>query len=230
MTATRVGNRRNPPDTLRGVRVAVKLFAALREQAGLRERELELVDGARVDDVWPALGLGEEPRGLVYAVNRAYVDRDAPLSEGDEVALIPPVSGGDFLLSEAPLSLERVVTEVASDDAGAIATFVGTTRARSRGRDVVRLEYEAYEGMAESEMERIAGMLRERHDVLAVAIHHRVGRVEIGETSVVIAVAAAHRAAAFDACREAIDTLKQTVPLWKKELYVGGEEWIGQGS
>ena len=230
MTATRVGNRRNPPDTLRGVRVAVKLFAALREQAGLRERELELADGARVDDVWPALGLGDEPRGLVYAVNRAYADRDAPLADGDEVALIPPVSGGDFLLSEAPLSLERVVAEVASDDAGAIATFVGTTRARSRGRDVVRLEYEAYEGMAESEMERIAGMLRERHGVLAVAIHHRVGRVEIGETSVVIAVSAAHRGAALDACRDAIDTLKQTVPLWKKELYVGGEEWIGQGS
>ena len=230
MTAARVGNRRNPPDTLRGVRVAVKLFAALREQAGLRERELELADGARVDDVWPALGLGDEPRGLVYAVNRAYSDRDAPLTDGDEVALIPPVSGGDFLLSEAPLSLERVVAEVASDDAGAIASFVGTTRARSRGRDVVRLEYEAYEGMAESEMERIAGVLQERHGVLAVAIHHRVGRVEIGETSVVIAVSAAHRGAALDACRDAIDTLKQTVPLWKKELYVGGEEWIGQGS
>ena len=212
------------------MRVAVKLFAALREQAGIRERELELADGARVDDVWPALGLGDEPRGLVYAVNRAYVDRSAALADGDEVALIPPVSGGDFLLSEAPLSLERVVAEVASDDAGAVATFVGTTRARSRGRDVVRLEYEAYEGMAESEMARIAAELRERHDLIAVAIHHRVGRVEIGETSVVIAVSAAHRAAALEACREAIDTLKETVPLWKKELYVGGEEWIGQGS
>jgi MoaE-MoaD fusion protein len=230
MTATCLGNRRNHPDTLRGVRVAVKLFAALREQAGVREREVELADGARVDDVWPALGLGDEPRGLVYAVNRVYVERNAPLFDGDEVALIPPVSGGDFLLSETPLSLESVVAEVASDDAGAIATFVGTTRARSRGRDVVRLEYEAYEGMAESEMERIATVLRERHDVLEVAIHHRVGRVEIGETSVVIAVSAAHRAAALEACREAIDTLKQTVPLWKKELYVGGEEWIGQGS
>ena len=208
----------------------MKLFAALREQAGMRERELELADGARVDDVWPALGLGDEPRGLVYALNRAYVERSALLADGDEVALIPPVSGGDFVLSEAPLSLETVVAEVASDDAGAIATFVGTTRARSRGRDVVRLEYEAYEGMAESEMERIATVLRERHDVLEVAIHHRVGRVEIGETSVVIAVSAAHRAAALEACREAIDTLKQTVPLWKKELYVGGEEWIGQGS
>ena len=210
--------------------MTIRFFAALREQAGQRERELELADGARVDDVWPALGLGDEPRGLVYAVNRAYVERGAPLADGDEVALIPPVSGGDFLLSEAPLSLERVVAEVASDDAGAVATFVGTTRARSRGREVVRLEYEAYEGMAESEMARIAAELRERHDLIAVAIHHRVGRVEIGETSVVIAVSAAHRAAALEACREAIDTLKETVPLWKKELYVGGEEWIGQGS
>ncbi len=212
------------------VRVAVKLFAALREQAGTRERALELADGASVDDVWPALGLGEEPTGLVYALNRAYVERGTPLADGDEVAVIPPVSGGAFRLSDEPLSLEQVAAEVASDDAGAIATFVGTTRAQSRGRAVVRLEYEAYEGMAEAEMERIAGELCERHDVIQVAIHHRVGPVEIGETSVVIAVSAPHRAAAFDACREAIDTLKQTVPLWKKELYVGGEEWIGQGS
>jgi len=212
------------------VRVTTRLFAALREQAGTRSRELELPDGARVADVWPALALGDEPTGLVYAVNRAYAERSTPLADGDEVAVIPPVSGGAFVLSEEPLSLETVAAEVASDDAGAIATFAGTTRAHSRGRQVIRLEYEAYEGMAEAEMERIAGLLRERHDVLDVAIHHRVGPVEIGETSVVIAVAAAHRAAAFDACREAIDTLKQTVPLWKKELYVGGEEWIGQGS
>jgi molybdopterin synthase catalytic subunit/molybdopterin converting factor small subunit len=212
------------------MKVAVRLFAALRERAGAREAALELDDGASVDDVWPALGLGEEPAGLVYAVNRAYVERGTPLADGDEVALIPPVSGGAFILSGEPLSLERAAAEVASDGAGAIATFVGTTRARSRGRDVIRLEYEAYEGMAEAEMERIAGVLRDRHDVIDIAIHHRVGPVEIGETSVVIAVSAAHRAAAFDACREAIDTLKQTVPLWKKELYVGGEEWIGRGS
>jgi molybdopterin synthase catalytic subunit len=212
------------------MKVAVRLFAALRERAGSREAALELRDGASVDDVWPALGLGDEPAGLVYAVNRRYVERGTPLADGDEVALIPPVSGGAFVLTGEPLSLERVSAEVASDDAGAIATFVGTTRARSRGRDVIRLEYEAYEGMAEAEMERIARELRARHDVVDVAIHHRVGPVEIGETSVVIAVSAAHRAAAFDACREAIDTLKQTVPLWKKELYVGGEEWIGQGS
>jgi molybdopterin synthase catalytic subunit len=212
------------------VKVAVKLFAAVRERAGGRERELELDDGSSVDDVWPALGLGEEPVGIVYAVNRSYVSRGALLADGDEVAVIPPVSGGAFRLSAEPLSVERVNAEVASEDAGAIATFVGTTRARSRGRDVIRLEYEAYEEMAEDEMARIAGELKARHDVLDVAIHHRVGPVEIGEKSVVIAVSAAHRAAAFDACREAIDTLKQTVPLWKKELYVGGEEWIGQGS
>jgi molybdopterin synthase catalytic subunit len=216
--------------TLGRVRVAVKLFAALREQRGAREVEVELADGATVDDVWQALELGAEPSGLVYAVNRAYAARETPLSEGDEVALIPPVSGGAFRLSDEPLSLEQVVREVSSDDAGAIATFVGTTRARSRGRDVVRLEYEAYEGMAEEEMERIAEALKERHDLVEVAIHHRVGRVEIGEPSVVIAVSAAHRGAALAACKEAIDTLKQTVPLWKKELYEGGEAWIGQGS
>ncbi len=225
-------NARPALSTLRRVpvRVTTRLFAALREQAGARSRELELPDGARVADVWAALELGDEPPGLLYAVNRAYADRTAPLADGDEIAVIPPVSGGAFVLSEEPLSLEAVAAEVASDEAGAIATFVGTTRAHSRGRDVIRLEYEAYEGMAEAEMERIATLLRERHDVIAVAIHHRIGPVEIGETSVAIAVAAAHRAAAFDACREAIDTLKQTVPLWKKELYVGGEEWIGQGS
>jgi molybdopterin synthase catalytic subunit len=212
------------------VKVAVKLFAALREQRGARELELELADGSRVDAVWPALDLGEEPTGLVYAVNRAYADRDAVLADGDEVALIPPVSGGAFLLSDEPLSLEQVASEVASDQAGAIATFVGTTRAQSRGRAVVRLEYEAYQGMAETEMERIAATLKERHDLIEVAIHHRVGPVEIGETSVVIAVSAPHRQAALAACKEAIDTLKETVPLWKKELYVGGEAWVGQGS
>jgi molybdopterin synthase catalytic subunit len=208
----------------------VRLFAGLREQAGARERELELPAGAVVGDVWAALGLGDEPPGLLFAVNRAYAERSAALAPGDEVAVIPPVSGGSFLLSDEPLSLDAVVREVASDEAGAIATFVGTTRSRSRGRDVVRLEYEAYEGMAEAEMERIAGELHGRYALLAVAIHHRVGVVEVGETSVAIAVSSAHRGDALAACRDAIDTLKVTVPLWKKEVYAGGEEWIGQGS
>ncbi|MSO58558.1 MAG: molybdopterin converting factor [Thermoleophilia bacterium] len=212
------------------MRVTVKLFAGVRERAGARERVLDLAEGALAGDVWTALELGTEPAGLLLARNRAYVARDEPLADGDEVAVIPPVSGGAFRLSETPLSLEAAVAEVASPDAGAIATFVGTTRARSRGRDVIRLEYEAYEGMAEAELERIAGALTDRHALTAVAIHHRVGVVAIGETSVVIAVSAPHRVAALAACAEAIDTLKQTVPLWKKEIYEGGEEWVGQGS
>ena len=212
------------------MRVAIRLFAGLRERAGIGSLELELPDGATVADVWPRLELGEEPSGLLYAVNRDYADRAAGLSEGDEVALIPPVSGGSFRLSEERLSVEEAVREVARDEAGAIATFVGTTRARARGRDVVRLEYEAYEGMAEETMATIARSLKERYDLLEVAIHHRVGTVEIGDMSVVIAVSAPHRGDALAACRDAIDTLKVEVPLWKKEVYVGGEEWIGQGS
>jgi len=217
----------NPPGYALPMRVAVRLFAGLRELAGMRATEIELPDGSTAADVWPALGLGDEPSGLLVAVNKSYAARDAVLTDGDEVALIPPVSGGAFRLSELPLSLDDAVREVASDEAGAIATFSGTTRAHSRGREVVRLEYEAYEGMAEAEMERIAAKLQERHSLIAVAIHHRVGVVGIGETSVVIAVSSAHRASALAACAEAIDTLKETVPLWKKEIYVGGEEWIG---
>jgi molybdopterin converting factor subunit 1 len=212
------------------MQVSVRLFAALREQAGVRERRLEVAEGATVADVWPQLELGDEPPGLLYALNREYVERSAVLSDGDELALIPPVSGGAFSLFEEPLSVDAAVREVASDDAGAIATFVGTTRARSRGREVVHLEYEAFEGMAEQTMAEIADELKRRYDLLDVAIHHRVGVVEIGGTSVVIAVSAPHRADALAACRDAIDALKTRVPLWKKEVYVGGEEWIGQGS
>ena len=207
--------------------INVRLFAGLRERAGWSQREVE---AATVADVWPALGLGDEPSGLLYAVNKEYATRDRALADGDEVALIPPVSGGAFLLSDGPLSLDRAVDEVRDDRAGAIATFTGTTRRSSRGRDVQYLDYEAYEGMAEGLMTEIAGELAERYELCAVAIHHRVGRVEIGETSVVIAVSAPHRADALAACKDAIDQLKERVPLWKKEVYAGGEEWIGQGS
>jgi MoaE-MoaD fusion protein len=212
------------------VEVVVKLFAALRERAGTGERRLELDDGATVADVWRALELGEEPGGLLYAVNKEYAERDRALADGDEVALIPPVSGGAFRLSEAPLDVGAAIAEVADERAGAITTFVGTTRIESRGRVVVHLEYEAYEGMAEQVMEELAASLRERYSLCDVAIHHRVGRVGIGEQSVVIAVSAPHRHDALAACREAIETLKETVPLWKKEVYEGGEEWIGRGS
>jgi molybdopterin synthase catalytic subunit/molybdopterin converting factor small subunit len=208
--------------------VRVRLFAGLRERAGWSEQDLDGVD--RVADVWPALGLGEEPAGLIYAVNREYADQERALADGDEVALIPPVSGGAFRITDEPLSLDTVVAEVADDEAGAIATFTGTVRAESRGRRVVRLEYEAYAEMAEDVIARLAAELQARYDLQGIAIHHRVGLVEIGEASVVIAVSAPHRSDALAACRDAIDQLKETVPLWKKEVYEGGEEWIGRGS
>jgi molybdopterin synthase catalytic subunit len=210
----------------------VRLFAGLRERAGTGSRELDLADGATVADVWPALDLGDEPAGLLYALNHEYVTAEQPLAECDEVALIPPVSGGEdsTLLTEAPLSLDDAVRAVARDEAGAVATFSGTARVHSRGRRVLYLDYEAYEPMAEVMLAHLAAELHERHSLSGIAIHHRVGRVGIGEPSVVIAASAPHRAEAFAACREAIETLKTSIPLWKKEVYVGGEEWIGRGS
>jgi molybdopterin synthase catalytic subunit len=210
------------------VAVRVRLFAGLRERAGWSERELDGAD--RIADIWPALDLGEEPEGLLYALNKEYADRDQLLTDGDEVALIPPVSGGTFRLTGEPLSLDAVVDEVRSDQAGAIATFIGTTRLQSRGRTVLHLDYEAYEEMAEQVMAQIAAELKGRYDLCEIAIHHRTGRVEIGEASVVIAVSARHRQDALAACKDAIDTLKEQVPLWKKEFYEGGEDWIGRGS
>ena len=194
------------------------------------KRDLELKDGATVRDVWPALGLGEEPPGLLYAVDRAYAEPDRPLSDGDEVALIPPVSGGAFRLTEGPVNLTAVVVEVVDERAGAIATFLGTVRSQSRGREVIALEYEAYEDMAEQVISEIADEVQERYDLCKVAVMHRTGRVEVGETSVAIAVSAPHRQDALAACADVIEALKARVPLWKKELYVGGEEWIGRGS
>jgi MoaE-MoaD fusion protein len=212
------------------VKVAVRLFAGLRERAGTGERALELPDGARVADAWSALELGEEPDGLLYAVNRRYAPHDQPLADGDELALIPPVSGGSFRLADGPIELSAVVAEVADERAGAIATFTGTTRVRSRGRSVLYLDYEAFDGMAEDVMAEIAAELETRYDLCRVAMVHRVGRVAIGESSVAIAVSAPHRRDALAACADAIDALKERAPVWKKEVYEGGEEWIGRGS
>src|SRR5882757_11086382 len=139
----------------------------------------------RVGDVWAELGLGDEPGGLLYAVNREYAGRDDPLHDGDEVAVIPPVSGGAFRISDAPLDLSAAAAEVATDEAGAVATFIGTVRRSSRGRDVLYLEYEAFAEMAEPMLARLADELTAKHQLCRVAIHHRIGRVDIGEASVV---------------------------------------------
>jgi molybdopterin synthase catalytic subunit/molybdopterin converting factor small subunit len=216
------------------VRVTVRLFAALRERAGTGKREIEVPRGAVVGDVFAALGIGAEPAGLNYALNQEYAERSAPLSDGDEVALITPVSGGVddplVLLGPDPIDLARLIAHVAGPDAGAIATFTGTVRDTARDRQVIDLEYEAYPGMAEREIARIARAALADHDCLRAAIWHRTGVVAVGEASVGIAISSAHRAPAFAACKQAIDTLKLTVPIWKKERYADGEVWIGQGS
>jgi molybdopterin synthase catalytic subunit len=212
------------------MKITIRLFAGLRERAGAGQLEVELPDEASVADVWPALELGDEPPGLLFAVNRTYAEPERPLADGDEVALIPPVSGGAFRLTEGPVNLTAVVVEVVDERAGAIATFLGTVRRQSRGREVIALEYEAYEDMAEQVMAEIADEVDERYDICKVAISHRTGRVEVGGTSVAIAVSAPHRQDALAACADVIEALKARVPLWKKELYEGGEEWIGRGS
>jgi MoaE-MoaD fusion protein len=219
------------------VKVSVRLFAALRERAGTSTVALELPDGARIADVWEALALGgPEPPSLAFARNRAYAERDDALAEGDEVALIPPVSGGAgaeeplIEVTGEPLDLSRLVARVADPGAGAVATFLGTVRNRARERDVLWLEYEAFEEMALLELAKVARDVVERNGCIRAAIAHRTGRCEVGEASVAIAVSAAHRQAALTACQQAIDELKLSVPIWKKERYADGEEWVSQGS
>jgi molybdopterin synthase catalytic subunit/molybdopterin converting factor small subunit len=216
------------------MRVRVRLFAVLRERAGRAEVELDLPDGAVAGDALAALAgnddLGELATDMPvgFAVNRQYGDRNAPLADGDELALIPPVSGG------APTPHARVTGEdldsahvtglVQSPGAGAIVTFCGTTR------DVPRLEYEAYAAMAEERMRTILADAIERHGLEGAAAEHRIGSVPLGEPSVVVAVAAAHRQEAFAAAREVIDRIKAEAPIWKRELAgdIGDEpaEWV----
>lgn len=214
--------------------VDVRLFAALRERAGTGSRRVELPDGARAGDVWGALDLGDEPPGIAIAVNRIYAERSQSLSDGDEVALIPPVSGGAprivVSLRDTALDLGAGYAEAADDGAGALASFVGTVRNKTGDRAVVRLEYEAYEEMAIEELERIAAAAAARHDLLAVSIAHRTGVVEIGGASVVIVCSAPHRRAALAACAEIIEELKVSVPIWKREVYADGAVWVGMGS
>jgi molybdopterin converting factor subunit 1 len=218
-------------------RFTLKLFATLRERANAAELVREFPDGTTVGEIWkhlvgefPALGGHHDSVG--FAVNQEYVEGDFKPHQGDEIAFIPPVSGGtspigSITIGRAPIDVAALEREVADSAAGAIVSFTGTTRRDNAGRKVLRLEYEAYEPMALAEMRKLASEAARRWKIVRIAIAHRVGVVEIGETSVAIAVSAAHRGEAFEACRFAIDRLKNVVPIWKKEHFEGGEIWIG---
>ncbi len=220
-------------------RLTLKFFATLRERARTAELSREFPPGTTVGEIWSGLleeipALGGHRDGVAFAVNHEYVKEDYQPADRDEVAFIPPVSGGIDPSWIGPIGIGRATVDgaaleraVAHPAAGAIVTFVGTTRRDNAGRNVLRLEYEAYEPMALAEMRKLAREAGERSSIVRIAIQHRIGFVDIGETSVAIAVSAAHRAEAFEACRFAIDRLKEVVPIWKKEYFEGGEVWIG---
>jgi molybdopterin converting factor subunit 1 len=205
--------------------VTVRLFAMLRERAGTSEVTLELPDGARVSDALAELREIAEGLPLVMAVNREYAAEDQVLDPGDELALVPPVSGGEAAVqyvrvTSEPLSLDSLVERVRDPRAGAVVTFQGVTR------DVERLEYEAYVEMAEQKMASIVAEAVERHGLCAAAAEHRVGDVPLSEPSVTVAVSAPHRGEAFAGARDIIDRLKAEAPIWKKEIEGGEGRWV----
>jgi molybdopterin synthase catalytic subunit len=208
------------------VKINVRLFAVLRERAGSDSLELDLDEGATVGDAIRALApvAGEMP--FRVAVNREYASDSTPIAEGDELAAIPPVSGGSATrlirarVTSEPLDLPVLTGSVGDPAAGAIVTFQGVTR------DVDSLSYEAYAEMAEPRIETILADCAERHGLRAIAAEHRIGEVPLGEPSVIVAVSAAHRGEAFAGAREAIDRIKAEAPIWKKEISDGGESWV----
>lgn len=211
----------------------MRAFAAYREAIGSARISLEIPEGSTPGHVWEGLlrrypRLRDLPVPFAFAVNDEYVAAETRLRAEDELVLIPPVSGGaHFALTEGPIDINALLQQVRHPQAGATVLFLGTVRDNNRGRHVQFLEYEAYQEMALREMERVAEEAQRRWSILGIAMEHRLGRLEIGEVSVAIAVSAGHRKEAFEAGRFAIDTLKQTVPIWKKEVWEGGEVWIG---
>jgi molybdopterin converting factor subunit 1 len=220
------------------VRVRVLFFGQLKDIVGVAQDDAELSDGARVEDLFERYGrrfpkLAEFRPSIAASVNQEYAGWRAPLSTGDEVAFLPPVSGGAqtaidedfFQLVREPIRANEWAESLKAPEDGALVVFDGFVRNNFRGKRTLYLEYEAYEAMAYAKMREIGAQIREKFPVHRVAIVHRLGRLEIGETSVWIGVSSPHRSAAFDACRYAIDTLKRSVPIWKKEYFVGGAVW-----
>ena len=220
------------------MKVEVRLFARYREAAGRDRVEIDLPEGGTVETAWEAVSrrfpaLGQYRPFTLFALREDYVSPDHRLGEGDELCLFPPVSGGagfeDWIEVTAEVLSERATAEAVGDPgAGAVALFSGIVRDQTGGRRVKFLEYEAHAPMALAKMREIAAAIRARWPgTLRVALVHRVGRLEIGESSVMIAVSSPHRREAFEACHFAIDTLKETVPVWKKEYFEDGEVWVG---
>jgi len=220
------------------MKVQVRLFARYREAAGHDRVDLELPEGGTAQAAWEAVEsrfpvLGPYRPFTLFALHNDYVEPDHPLREGDELCFFPPVSGGapetDWIQVTAEALSERAVAEAVGDaGAGAIVLFSGVVRDHTGGRRVKFLEYEAHAPMAEAKMREIATAVRARWpDVVRIAIIHRTGRLEVGESSVMIALSSPHRRQAFEACHFAIDTLKETVPVWKKEYFEDGEVWVG---
>ena len=217
----------------------VLFFGLLKEIVGRGEDHVELPDGARVEELFARYGaqfprLAEFRPSVVAAVNQEFAEWRAALRGDDEVAFLPPVSGGQQAVFEredvvelvrAPIRTTELTAAAKAPQDGAVVVFDGIVRDNSRGRKTLYLEYEAYEAMALAKMREIAAELRARFPIHRLAMVHRLGRIEIGETSVLIVVSSPHRRAAFDACRYAIDTLKTTVPIWKKEYFADGAVW-----
>ena len=220
------------------MRVHVLFFGRLKEIVGSAEDHAELSEGARVEDLFARYGnrfpeLARYRSSVVASVNQEFAEWRAPLASGDEVAFLPPVSGGQqaqvvediYELVREPIRTAEIVAHLKAPEDGAVVVFDGIVRNHSGGRTTLYLDYEAYEPMALGKMREIGAEIRRKFPIHRIALVHRLGRLEIGETSVFIAISSPHRRAAFDACRLAIDTLKRTVPIWKKEYFAGGAVW-----
>jgi MoaE-MoaD fusion protein len=217
----------------------VLFFGQLREIVGVAEEACLAPDESKLEDLFAIYAdrfprLAEFRASIAASINQEYAPWNARPRAGDEVAFLPPVSGGSpqpfediVQIVRAIIRTEQIVATLKAAEDGAVAVFEGIVRNHSRGKTTLYLEYEAYEPMALAEMRKLAREAGERWKIVRIAIAHRVGTVEIGETSVAIAVSSAHRAEAFEACRFAIDRLKEIVPIWKKEYFEGGELWIG---
>jgi len=223
------------------MRVRVLFFGRLKDIVGKAEEQTDLSEGARVEDLFERYGrtfpeLAKFRASVVASVNQEFAEWRAPLTADDEVAFLPPVSGGAIpagaaveenlcALVRKTIETSEIVAQMKAPSDGAIVVFEGIVRNHSGGRSTLYLDYEAYEAMALAKMREIGAEMREKYSIRRYAMVHRLGRLEIGETSVLIAVCSAHRAAAFDACRYGIDTLKRTVPIWKKEFFRDGAVW-----